>query len=59
MNHEDDRIEFDGLPNAFKFEMETTFKLDDRKNFPDTCLYLLLQTQQNADRGLRPVEEVN
>ena len=38
-------VEFDGLPNELQFDMETTFKLEDRRKFPETCLFLLLQTK--------------
>ena len=41
-----------------QFDMERTFKLQDRQNYPETCLYLLLQTKQNLHNGLRQPEEV-
>ena len=42
---ENDNISFEGLSHDLQFDMERTFKLQDRQKFPETCLYLLLQTK--------------
>ena len=51
---DEETVEFEGLPMDLQFDMETTFKLQDRRNFPETCLFLLLQTKTNQENGLRP-----
>ena len=51
---DDDEVEFEGLPRAMAMQMDNTFSFQDRKDFPDTCLYLLCRAQTDADQGLRP-----
>ena len=55
---DEDDVEFEGLPNHLQLDIERQFKSEDRKNFPDTCLYLLLKARQEMQNGLRPSEEI-
>ena len=46
------------MPLDLQVDLEAQFSIEDRKSYPDTCLYLLIQARSYNKNGLRPKEEV-
>lgn len=38
-----DKVLFDGLPDELAYNMEASFEFEEKRDFPDICLYLLFQ----------------
>ena len=56
---EGDKVHFSGLSIAQANRLDRCYGFEEKRDFPETCIHFVLQSEHDEENGLRPPEEVN